>query len=120
MGYILLLLMVALTVYSQIVIKWQVSLAGQFPELLDDRIWFLLKLTFSPWVMSALLAVFLAFLSWVVALTKIELTRAYPVSTLAFVLVMASGSFLFGETISFLKIVGMSLVVLGIIIGAQG
>ena len=70
------------TVYGQLVTKWQVTKAGSLPTESKGQAWFLLRLIFNPWVLSCLMAAFLAFLCWVAAMTKFELSYAYPGSGL--------------------------------------
>jgi multidrug transporter EmrE-like cation transporter len=119
MAYIYILLTILLTVYGQIIIKWQVNYAGAFPGGVTDKILFLLRLLLNPWVISSFLCAFLASLTWMAALTKLPLSFAYPFMSLSFVLVMVLSSIYFYEPITIPKAVGMGLIVVGIIIGSQ-
>lgn len=120
MSYVYLGSSILLMVYCQLVIKWQVTGAGAFPEAPADKLWFLLRLLVNPWVVSALAAAFLAALSWMAAMTKLDLSHAYPFTSLSFVLVLiASGMFL-NEPVTWPKIAGIALICGGIAIGSQG
>ncbi len=115
------LLTVALTVYSQIVNKWQVSAAGSLPDDGMGKLAFLLRLLLNPWVLSTFAGAFLAGLSWLAALTKLPLSYAYPVfASLTFVLVISLSAILFQETITPPKAIGIGLIIAGIVIGSQG
>lgn len=118
-SYIYIILTVLLTVYGQIVIKWQVNNAGEFPAETIDKLLFILRLLLNPWVISSFAAAFLASLTWMAALTKFSLSFAYPFMSLAFVLVMILSAIFFYEPITIAKAVGMGLIVAGIIIGSQ-
>lgn len=120
MSYLYIFLTVILTVYGQIAIKWQVLKAGTLPEALADKILFLLQLLLNPWVISAFAAALLASVFWMAAMTKLQLSHAYPFMSLAFVLVLIASGLFFNEAITPLKIVGIVLVVLGVIVGGQG
>jgi multidrug transporter EmrE-like cation transporter len=111
---------ILLTVYGQLVLKWQVASAGALPAAAADRIGFLVRLVLSPWVLSGLAAAFLAFLCWAMALTKFQLSYAYPFMSLAFALVLLLSALLFREELTLPKILGMLLIVLGITIGSRG
>ena len=76
------------TVYGQLVVKWQVARAGAFPNSFSEKVIFLTHLVLNPWVFSGIGAGFLALLCWLAALTKFELSYAYPFMSLAFVLVL--------------------------------
>jgi drug/metabolite transporter (DMT)-like permease len=82
--------------------------------------WFLARLLANPWVLSALAAGLLASVSWMAAMTRLELSHAYPFMSLAFVLVMVCSAWFFSEPITPLKVAGIALVALGIVIGSQG
>lgn len=120
MGHLFIFLTVALTVYGQIVIKWQVASAGSFPSQVSDKFWFLLKLLLNPWVVSSFFCAFLAALSWMLAVSKFPLSYAYPFTGLSFALVLLSSALLFQEAMTLPKLVGTALVIAGIVIGSRG
>lgn len=120
MSYLFVLLTVLLTVYGQIVIKWQVLEAGAFPETTVDRLQFLARLLLNPWVVSGIAAAFGAMVSWMAAMTKLPLSHAYPFTSLAFVLVLFASGWFFDEPVTPLKLAGVALVILGIAVGSQG
>ena len=94
-GYLYVLGSVLCTVFGQIVVKWQVSKAGALPETFSQKIPFLLKLVLNPWVITSMAAGFLALVCWLAAMTKFELSYAYPFMSLAFVLVLILSAILF-------------------------
>lgn len=120
MSYLYVGCTVLLTVYGQLAIKWQVMKAGAFPVEDVDKVSFLLKLLLDPWILSAFAAGLLASLSWMAAMTKLQLSHAYPFMSLAFALVMLLSGPLFNESITAPKIMGIILVMLGLAIGSQG
>jgi drug/metabolite transporter (DMT)-like permease len=112
--------MIVLMVYAQVVIKWQVNAAGAFPHNAADQVWFLAKLLVNPWVASALAGLLVAAVAWMAALTKLDLSHAYPFMSLAFVLVMVASAWFFHEPMTGPKIAGIALICIGIAIGSQG
>lgn len=120
MNHLYILLTIFFTVYGQIVIKWQVNLTGAFPQDNTEKIYYLIKLLFNPWIVSSLLCAFLASLSWMAAMTKFPLSYAYPFMSWAFVLVIFLSAIFFKESITINKSLGLALIVLGIIIGSKG
>ena len=110
---------VGLTVYGQLIVKWRVLDHGHIPGGLSGRATYLANLLIDPWVLSALLAAFIAALSWMAALSRLEISRAYPFMGLSFVIVLIMSGVFFGEAITTAKIVGVLLVVTGIAVGAS-
>lgn len=119
-GYLYIALTILFTVYGQLVIKWQVSQAGALPAGSGAKIGFLFELLLNPWIVSGFVAAFLASLCWMAAMTKFNLSHAYPYMGLTFVLVLIGSGLFFGEAITPLKIAGTGLIILGIIVASQG
>jgi len=120
MSYVYVFLTVFLTVFGQVIIKWKVLEAGAFPVDAYGKLLFLGKLLLNPWIVLALAAAFGAALSWMAAMTRLELSHAYPFVSLSFVLVLIFSALLFNEPVTAPKIVGLLLICAGIIVGSQG
>jgi multidrug transporter EmrE-like cation transporter len=120
MSYFYVACTILLTVYAQLVIKWRVIEAGTLPLETADKLWFLARLFVNPWVVSALAALLIAVATWMAAMTKLQLSHAYPFVSLAFVLVVLCSAWLFQEPLNMTKLAGLALVCIGIVIGSQG
>lgn len=108
------------TVYSQLIMRWQVTSAGELPVDLKDKIFFIIRLLFNPWIISGVAATFLAGISWMLAMTKFEISYAYPFVSLNYILVLLAGFFLFNESLTLTKIVGSLIVIVGVVLIAKG
>lgn len=108
------------TLYSQLIMRWQVSQAGQLPASTFEKISFVGHLFLNPWVMSSIVATLLAGVSWMLAMTKFEISYAYPWTALNFILMLSFGILLFNESISSFKVIGTLLVMIGIVMVARG
>lgn len=120
MSYVYVAATILLTVYGQLVVKWQVGVAlgrGVDPA---DRTAFLLGLLLNPWVVSVLMAAFAAALSWMMAMSKLDLSHAYPFVSLSFVLVLFLSAVFFGEPLTWGKAFGVALIVAGVAVSSQG
>lgn len=117
-------LMVAMTIvltsYGQLVIKWQANLFKPATEGLIGRLPGVIQLLLQPWVISAFAAAFAASLCWMLAVSRLELSKAYPFMALNFLLVCIVAIPLFGETFTLAKAIGLSTVIVGLIILSQG
>lgn len=120
MGYLFILLTIVLTAYGQLAIKWQVGLAGPLPDTPDQKFGYFLRLLLNPWVISAVAAAFAAMICWMGAMTKFELSKAYPFMALNFVLVGLGSVWLFDEQLTLPKVLGVGLIVLGLIVVSRG
>ncbi|PHV07829.1 hypothetical protein CSQ96_08020 [Janthinobacterium sp. BJB412] len=120
MNYLYIALTIALTVYGQIAIKMQVLQAGALPADGAGKLAFLLRLLLNPWIISAFAAAFLASIAWMGAMTKFQLSHAYPFMSLNFVIVLALSAGLFHEPMSMTRLVGVALICVGTVVAAQG
>ena len=107
---------VLLTVYGQVVIKWQVGLAGPLPGTVAGKMAYLLGALANPWILSGLAAAFAAALCWIMAIGKLPLSHAYPFTALSIVQVVLAGATLFSESVSLVQRLGIALVVLGVVL----
>jgi drug/metabolite transporter (DMT)-like permease len=119
-AYSLVFATVSLTVTGQFLLKWQVLRAGPLPADTGDRLHFLVRLLLNPWVLCAFAAAFLASLTWMLAMTKLQLSHAFPMTALTFALVVVGSAVLFHEPVTPLKVAGLLLIVAGIVVGSQG
>ncbi len=113
------LLTVLLTVYGQIVIKWKMLNVGKLPDDIITKVLFLFMNIFNPWIASAFIGAFVSAILWMYAMTKVDLSYAYPFMSLSFVFVLFLSHYFFKETITIYKIYGMLLIVAGVIISAR-
>lgn len=105
------------TVYGQIILKWRISdLKIVLPEAISDKIIFLIKFLFDPYIFSGLVSAFVASMFWMAAMTKFEITTAYPFMSLAPAMVFVIGIFFLGETYSIGKLLGLVLIIIGTIV----
>ncbi len=112
---------VLLVSYSQVVVKWRIPKFGVFPADNWDRVMFLMRALFDPFIASGVLAAFIASLTWLVAISKISLNVAFPLYYgLTFALVVLGSILLLNEPISIPKLVGIVLILSGVIIGSLG
>ena len=112
--------MILLTVYGQMVFKWQAMGLGAFPAGWAERGLFLLRILFNPWIVSSYAAALLASLFWLAALRRLDLSYAYPFTSLAFVLVLILSAIFFHEAVTAPKVAGLILILIGIIVASRG
>lgn len=117
-GYFYVAMTVLLTVFGQIVLKWQVSDADPLPETFSGKVSFLAHAMLNPWVVAGLGAAFAASLFWMLALKKLPLSTAYPFTASNFLLILLSATLFFGESITTGKLAGTALIICGIAIMA--
>ncbi len=118
--HIFIFITVIATVYSQIIMRWQISLAGSLPSDLSGILIFVFRQLTNMWVLSGLFATFIAGVSWMLTMTKFEISYAFPFMSLNYILVLIAGFVFFDESLTVSKIIAVSLIMLGVIVMARG
>ncbi len=118
MKYLYVFFTLFFTVYGQIVLKWRISKLHWHPK--TDTLWVAvtdyLKFLFDPFIFSGFLSAFIASVFWMLAMTKFEITQAYPFMSLAPAIVFLLGVWLLNESFTWGKVIGLVLIILGTIV----
>ena len=120
MGYFYIFGTILFTVYGQIILKWRLNTVQILPSDFFEKLLFLLKLLLDPWIISGFVSALIASFFWMAAMTKFDLSFAYPFMSGAFVLVFMISIWLFNAPVSWQKILGLAFIVLGTIITSRG
>ena len=120
LNYLYIAATIAFTVYGQLILKWRIAHFGSLPAGVLEKLKFLVALVFDPYIFSGFLAAFLDSLAWMAAMTKFELSHAYPFMSLNFVVVLLLSGWLLNETMTTQKFLGVFLIVVGTIVAARG
>lgn len=98
--------------YAAFIIKGRFNQMGEIDfssiKSFFNYIWEFIK---NPWLFSALITFVAAPAVWFVALNKLEITAAYPVSIAChFFFIFFFGTFFLGEELNMMKIIGTLLI----------
>ena len=121
LSHLYLLLAISFGVVSQLIIKWQMS-AFSFNdyETWQDKFALAFSMFLNPYIIISLILTLLSGVSWMIAMTKFEISYAYPFTLLGLVLVTTFSVIFFGESVNTYKISGILIIILGIILISKG
>ncbi len=115
------LLAISFGVVSQIIIKWQMSVFSfDDYENWQERFALAFSMLLNPYIIIALILTFLSGVTWMIAMTKFEISYAYPFTLLGLVFVTTFSIVFFGENFNFYKISGIVLILFGVIFISKG
>ena len=115
-GYFYIAGTLILTVYGQLVLKWRINSLGSLPDGSITKIRVILHSLADPYILSGFASAFIASLFWMAAMTKFEITNAYPFMSLAPAIVFILGIVMLNETFTYGKVKGLLFIISGIII----
>jgi len=116
---ILILLDVFLNVTGQLSLKYGMSKIGNFSLSLSTLPPVFLKAATNLHVLFGLLCYGLGFMVWLIVLSKAEVSYAYPLISLGYVLTAILAWVLFGEALSEIRLVGILTICLGVFLIAR-
>ncbi|CAB1243912.1 SMR family transporter [Clostridium sp. MT-14] len=67
-------------------------------------------------VMCGIVSYGLSFLLWIKILSKVELSYAYPMVSLGYIIIMLFSYFIFKENITLMRILGVGFIIVGVIL----
>ena len=113
---------VLFTVFGQLIAKWRMDIYGSnIPNGLGEKLHFyLFTILLDPFIILSYVSALVASFFWLLAISKFELSYAYPFMSTAFVLVFIASVFLFNESFDFYKVIGTLMIVSGIFFLAKG
>jgi len=114
--FIYIFLTIALTVFGQLIVKWRVTQIGG--SLKGSAM--LVRFLMDPGILCGLLGAFVAALCWMTALSKFQLSYAYPFTSLSFALVLLLSAYLLKEPITVPRALGVAIIIVGTIVAARG
>ena len=120
MAHIYIFLTVGLTVYGQLILKQQIGTLSEVPSGIEMIPFFIKFTLLRPLVLSGFIAGLLASLAWMAAISRFELSYAYPFMSLNFVVVVLLSFLLFNEALNPYKIVGLGLICIGVFVLSRG
>jgi multidrug transporter EmrE-like cation transporter len=72
------------------------------------------SLMFSGWVLAGLACYAVSVVIWIVALSRVEVSIAYPMLSAGYVVTAIAGWLLFGEALTPLRLAAIGLIILGV------
>ncbi len=116
---VLILLDVLLNVTGQLSLKYGMSKIGNFSLSLSTLPPVFLKAATNIHVLLGLLCYGMGFMVWLIVLSKAEVSYAYPLISLGYVLTAILAWVLFGEALNENRLVGILVICLGVFLIAR-
>jgi uncharacterized membrane protein len=103
--------------FGQILWKVGMNEIGVVSEISVEGI---THIVLNPYIFGGLFSYGIGTLFWLIALSRAELSFVYPFIALTFVIIFMASFFLFHENISFQRILGALIIVIGIVVLVKG
>ena len=110
---------VLLNAAAQLLLKAGTNRIGEFAFTLDNVVPVGLKVAASPFVLGGLACYAVSVVVWIMALSRVPVSVAYPMLSIGYIVNAVAAWLLFGETLSLLQIGGMAVTILGVVLASR-
>lgn len=114
----MIMLSVSLNAGSQLLLRKAMIVAGPLPPL-SQPVKLAGTLAFNMWLVSGLACCVLGVAAWLVVLSRTEVSIAYPMLSIGYVIAAVIGVACLGEQVTIMRMCGIALICLGVVVVAQ-
>lgn len=114
--FIIALASVSLNALAQIALRKTMLTLGQMPSELSGYFNLALNLLSNIWFMLGMGCYVISIGLWMIVLGKVEVSLAYPLLSVGYILTAVIGYFFMGENVNLIRIIGLTFICVGIII----
>lgn len=112
-SFLLIAAVLGLGCYGQLIVKSRATVHSTQIGA-DDKLAYVLAMFADPWVLSGLGSAVVSSVLWVLVVQRLDLSVAYPLIALSFVLVPIAAAFFLREPMSTPQLLGLALIVVGV------
>ena len=110
---------VALNAAAQLLLKAGTNRVGEFAFALENIIPIGSRFAASPFILGGLACYVVSVVVWILALSRVPVSVAYPMLSVGYVVNAVAAWMLFGESLSVQKLVGIGFIVIGVFLVAR-
>ena len=119
LSFALVLLGVLLNAAAQLLLKAGTNAIGQFEFSAANLLPIGFKIAAQPFILGGLTCYAVSVIVWIMALSRVEVSVAYPMLSIGYVVNAVAAYFLFGEAVGVQRLVGIGIIVVGVYVVAR-
>jgi multidrug transporter EmrE-like cation transporter len=112
----LILVGVLLNAIAQILLKKGMLSIGYFEFHFENFFPIIKKVTNNLYILSGLTSYVISVMIWLLVLARVEVSYAYPFLSVGYVVVTVMGYFIFQESLSWMRVVGIAVIIVGVLL----
>src|SRR5512137_867524 len=112
----LILVGVFLNAFAQVLLKRGMLGIGYFEFHFQSVFPIIKKVALNSYILSGLASYVISVAIWLLVLARVEVSYAYPFLSVGYVVVTVMGYFIFQESLSWIRVVGTSIIIVGVIV----
>ena len=113
---LLILSSVILNAFAQLFIRQGMLKLGKISMTIDQLWHMILQSITNLYIWAGMMSYAISILLWMVVLSKVNVSLAYPVLSIGYIVTTIIAYFAFGEPITVQKVMGIAIICLGVIV----
>ena len=118
-SWVFLLTGVLLNAAAQLLLKAGTNAVGRFEFSAQNIVPVGMKLAFEPHIAGGVACYVVSLVVWIMGLSRLEVSIAYPMLSIGYVLNAVAAWYLFGESLTAQKLIGIAFIVAGVYLVAR-
>jgi multidrug transporter EmrE-like cation transporter len=110
---------VLLNAAAQLLLKAGTNAVGQFEFTAANAVPVGLRLALEPHIVGGIACYVVSVAVWIMALSRVEVSIAYPMLSVGYVVNAVAAWYLFGEAVTPVRLLGIAVIILGVFIVAR-
>ena len=110
---------VLLNAAAQLLLKAGTNAIGHFEFSVGNAVPIGLKVAGQPFILGGLACYAISVVVWILALSRVEVSVAYPMLSIGYVVNAVAAYLLFGEAVTVQRLAGIGIIVIGVYIVAR-
>jgi multidrug transporter EmrE-like cation transporter len=119
MIFLLILLGVLLNAAAQLLLKAGMTQIGHFEFSMANVVPIALKVMMNFPIVAGLTAYVVSVVVWLLVLSRVQVSYAYPMLSIGYVVNAVAAYFLFGESLSVVRVTGIFVIIAGVYLVSQ-
>jgi multidrug transporter EmrE-like cation transporter len=118
-SFSLILTGVLLNAAAQLLLKAGTNAVGQFDFTMENALPVGMKLAMEPHILGGMVCYVVSLVVWIMGLSRVEVSVAYPMLSIGYVINAIAAWYLFGESVSALRLTGIGFIIVGVFLVAK-
>ncbi len=119
LSFSLILAGVLLNAAAQLLLKAGTNAVGHFEFSAGNIVPVGLRLALEPFILGGVACYVVSLVVWIMALSRVEVSIAYPMLSIGYVINAVAAWYLFGESLTALRLTGIGFIVVGVFLVAR-
>lgn len=118
-SFLFLMLGVLLNALAQLLLKAGTNAVGHFDFNAGNIVPVGIRLALEPHILGGVLCYVVSLAAWIIGLSRVEVSIAYPMLSIGYLLNAVAAWYLFGEAVSLTRLAGIGIIIIGVYIVAR-